>query len=135
MRKGFIVSGLLSAILLAACEGVPTAERSPITPTFKENVVLDGDLTKTLSNEGHPQFEGFIKNIGNKTVYNCAVEISCYYTYSKSPESLIDIAKGYPAENGDIPPGARVGFVAVASRLTSHSQIRETSVLITWFEK
>jgi len=86
-----------------------------------------------MTDYGCPQFEGYVKNIGNNTGYNCMVEIACFSDTAKT--TIIDTAKGFPADLGDIAPGIRAYFEAVAFDCKSHNQIKGTTVKITWLDR
>src|SRR4030042_4417500 len=107
---------LILCLLFFSCES-PTS--SPAEPAA--NMVLDGDFTKTMTSYDRPQFSGYVKNVGDGTGYNCMIEIHAYSDLSKV--TIIDTAKGFPAELGDIAPGQRAYFEAVFFNLTSLTQI------------
>jgi hypothetical protein len=131
MKKGFLVLGILLIIFLAeSCNETP---ETPSPPAKKANIVLDGDLQRTMTSYGCPQFEGYAKNTGNNTAYNCMVEIKCYSDTTKI--TIIDTASGFPSDLGDINPGQRAYFNAVAFKCNSHSQIVAYDVKITWLDR
>ena len=131
--KIFIFSALLFSILFSISCNSPTTPGIPYVPPKLANIVLDGELTKTMTDYGCPQFEGYVKNIGNNTGYNCMVEIACFSDTAKT--TIIDTAKGFPADLGDIAPGIRAYFEAVAFDCKSHNQIKGTTVKITWLDR
>jgi len=98
-------------VLLLSCD---------ILKTKKAEIVLDGNLQRTYTDYGTPRFEGHVKNIGNKTAYNCMVTIICYSDANKT--NIIDTAKGFPADLGDF-------------NCNSHDDIKSYDVEITWLEK
>ena len=114
---------LAGVLALAACQDMPTAPA-------RANLILDGSLDRTMTSYDRPQFEGYVKNVGNNAAHNCIVEIACYSGLGES--MLTDKAVGYPAGFGDIPAGDRVRFHAVTFVSTSHDQIRAIKVKITW---
>lgn len=99
----------------------------------RAQIVLDGDLQRTYTDYGSPQFEGYVKNIGTGTGYNCGVEITCYSDSGKT--TIIDTAKGFPADLGDIPPNTRAYFTAVAFECNSHDEIKAYDVKIDWLDR
>jgi hypothetical protein len=124
----------LTVFLLSSCDnGTPTAPYIPPPPLKKANIVLDGDLSRTMTSYGCPQFEGYVKNTGNNTAYNCMVEIKCYSDTNKV--TIIDTANGFPSDLGDINPVQRAYFDAVAFKCTSHNQIKSYDVKITWLDR
>jgi hypothetical protein len=135
MEKRIICGVLLCLVMLLfsiSCNS-PTAPSAPYVPPKKANIVLDGNLIKTMTDYGCPQFEGYVKNIGDNTGYNCMVEIACFSDANKT--TIIDTAVGFPADLGDIAPGIRAYFEAVAFDCTSHDQIKGTTVKITWLDR
>jgi hypothetical protein len=61
------------------------------------------------------------------------VEISCYSDTAKT--TIIDTAKGFPADLGDIPPNVRAYFYAIAFNLSSWEQIKAETCKITWLDR
>jgi len=126
MRTKILLVGLV-CLFLVACE-------SPFAPKEKKaNIVLDGTLQRTYTSYDSPQFEGYVKNTGNGTGYNCMVDITCYSDPNKT--TIIDNAHGFPADLGDIEPGQRAYFDAVAFDCNSHEEIKSYSVDITWLDR
>lgn len=101
-----------------------------ITVKARAIFVLDGNLKKTYTSYGSPRFEGYVKNVGNATGYNVMVEITCYSDENKT--TIIDVAKGFPANLGNIKPGKRAYFEAIAFDCDSHSEIKAIDIEITW---
>lgn len=137
-RWGVLVSVLFPvlAILFSISCNSPTAPSAPYIPYVPPklaNIVLDGSLIKTMTDYRRPQFAGYVKNIGDNTGYNCMVEIACFSDTAKT--TIIDTAKGFPADLGDIAPGIRAYFEAVAFDCSSHNQIKGTTVTITWLNR
>lgn len=108
----------------------------------RAKIVLDGELTAFFDEwGGHPAWRGFVKNTGDKTAYNCVVEIRCY----RENGGLIDIALGFPEAiidpvssgplYGAIKPGDRCPFEAVASHLESHEEIDHYKLKISWTDQ
>jgi len=95
-------------------------------------MVLDGDLQKTYTFSGTPRFEGYVKNIGNMTGHMVIVAISCYSDARKT--TIIDVAYAFPSNLGDIRPGQRVYFEAIASDVNSHDDIKAIDVKIDWVD-
>ena len=132
MRTKILILGLVCLLFFPYCN-------SPESPDVKEvikpkaNIVLDGSLLRTYTYYGSPQFEGYVKNIGNGTGYNCMVEIQCFSDPNKI--TIIDTANGFPADLGDINPGQRGYFDAVAFDCNSHNDIQSYSVKITWLDR
>ena len=127
--KFLILIGLL--VLLYSCQSEsPTA---PEPPKPQANIVLDGDFTKSMTSYDRPQFSGYVKNTGNATGYNCMIEIKAYPNSDKI--TIIDTAKGFPADLGDIGPGQRAYFEAVFFNLTSLNQIVAYDYKITWLDR
>ena len=132
MRNKILFLGLI-CLFLIACEKDKPFE-SPFSPQVKvAYIALDGMLSRTYTSYDTPQFEGYVKNTGTGTGYNCMVDITCYSDPNKT--TIIDNAHGFPADLGDIAPGQRAYFDAIAFDCTSHSQIQSYSVKITWLDK
>lgn len=96
-------------------------------------IVLDGNLVRSMTSYDCPQFEGFVKNTGNATGWNCMVTITCYSDLAKT--TIIDTAHGFPADLGDIPVGVRAYFRAVAFDCDSHNEIPAIDVKIEWLNR
>ena len=107
--------------------------KSIFGPDEKANIVIDGTLSINMTSYGCPVFEGFVKNIGEKTGYNCEVKIICYSDQSK--KNIIDTALGFPATLGDIKPGERKYFDAVCFKLNAISQIVAYDTEISWLDR
>jgi len=97
------------------------------------NLIVDGDFTRTMTIYNCPQYLGMVKNTGNNTAYNVMIDIQCFSDSGK--KTLIDTAKGFPGNLGDIAPGTRASFEAVAFNLNSWSQIQGEDYKITWLER
>lgn len=96
-------------------------------------LILDGGWTTSLTSYGSPQFVGYVKNTGNGTAYNASIEITCYSDTAKT--TIIDTATGFPANLGDIPPGARAYFEAISFNTNSHEDIKATDYTIDWLDR
>jgi len=130
MRNKILLLGLI-CLFLIACE---KPFESPFSPEVKVAYIrLDGALSRTYTSYDTPQFEGYVKNTGTGTGYNCMVDITCYSDPNET--TIIDNACGFPADLGDIRPGQRAYFDAIAFDCTSHSQIQSYSVKITWLDR
>lgn len=123
MKTKILLLGLLCLFLFQCKEAAEEVAQ----------IVLDGTLQRTYTDYGSPQFEGYVKNIGTGTGYNCGVEIACYSDTGKT--TIIDTAKGFPADLGDIPPGVRAYFNAVAFDCNSHDDIKAYDVKIDWLDR
>lgn len=134
-----ILCFLILLSILISCKGpttpeTPKAPEVPYVPPKKADIVLDGDLIKTMKfyiGLSYPQFEGYVKNIGNNAAYNCRVEIKCYSDIDKI--TILDTAYGYTSS--DINPGQRTSFAAIAYKCISHEQIKSYDVKITWLDR
>jgi len=120
---------LILCLLLFSCESSTTSP--PPEPAAK--IVLDGDFTKSMTSYDRPQFSGYVKNTGNATGYNCMIEIHAYSDSNKI--TIIDTAKGFPADLGDIGAGQRAYFEAVFFNLTSLDQIISDDYKISWLDR
>jgi len=120
---------LIICLFLFSCDNSTT---SP-PPEPAANIILDGDFTKSMTSYECPQFSGYVKNIGNATGYNCMIEIQACSDPNKI--TIIDTAKGFPADLGDIAPGQRAYFDAVFFNLTSLDQIASYTYKITWLDR
>jgi len=116
--------------LLATNEYGQAREGCTVTVNARAIFELDGSLKETYTSYGCPQFEGYVKNVGNATGYNVMVEITCYSDSNKT--TIIDVAKGFPADLGNIAPGQRAYFEAIAFDCDSHSEIKAIDIEITW---
>jgi len=116
--------------LLATNEYGHAREGCTVTVNARAIFELDGSLKKTYTSYRTPRFEGYVKNVGNATGYNVMVEITCYSDESKT--TIIDVAKGFPADLGNIAPGQRAYFEAIAFDCDSHSEIKAIDIEITW---
>ena len=115
---------ILLCLLLSSCD------------LFQEKVaemILDGPLQPTYTSYGTPRFEGYVKNIGTGTGYNCGIEITCYSDTAKT--TIIDTANGFPANLGNINPGQRAYFEAIAFNVNCHCDIKATDYSITWLDR
>lgn len=83
--------------------------------------IFDGNISRTMTSYGRPQFEGFLKNVGTKTGWNIMITFIAFSDAAKT--TIIDTALGFPASLADIAPGQRAYFDAVFFDLTSHTQI------------
>lgn len=104
-----------------------------ITVTARAVFELDGNLKRTYTSYHSPRFEGYVKNVGNATGYNVMVEITCYSDQNKT--TIIDSASGFPGNLGNIKPGQRAYFEAIAFDCDSHNEIKAIDVEITWLTK
>jgi hypothetical protein len=102
------------------------------TVTVKEIavLVLDGTPEKRMASYGRPYFDGYVKNIGLVTGYNCMIEFHAYSDTTRT--TIIDTASGFPANLGNIAPGQRAHFEAIFFNLTSWDQIKSWDYIITW---
>ncbi len=134
MNKHFVLA-VVACLVLISCQQTTTTPDPYEEPIIVKaaNMVLDGDFTKTMTSYGCPQFAGYVKNIGNATGYNCMIKINCYSDLGKT--TIVDVASGFPADLGDIMPGQRAYFDAVAFDLSSHGQIKAISHKITWLDR
>lgn len=123
MRTKILLAGLL-CLLLVSCKALEKKVAE---------IVLDGQLQRTYTDFNSPQFEGHVKNIGTGTGYNCGVTITCYSDTGKT--NIIDTANGFPANLGDIAPGQRAYFDAVAFACESHDDILAYDVSIDWLDR
>lgn len=125
MKKGFfwVMVFLCITLILGSCK-----QEAKVA-----NLVVEGDFTRTMTSYGCPEYLGMVKNTGNNTAYNVMIEIQCFSDSGK--KTLIDTAKGFPAELGDIPPDTRASFEAVAFKLSSWDQIKGEDYKITWLER
>lgn len=96
-------------------------------------LVLDGNWQRTYTSYRSPQFEGYVKNIGNRTAHNASIDITCYSDVGKT--TIIATVTGYPADLGDIPPDARAYFDAVCFTVSSHDDIKATDYTIDWLDR
>ncbi len=96
-------------------------------------VELDGELTRFIYLD-HPAWKGCVKNRGEKTAWNCMVEIRCYGENGVQ----IDVAEGFPdtdRRDSSLLAGERADFKAIAWHLSSHEQIEHYNVIIRWSDK
>ena len=102
------------------------------TVTVKEIavLVLDGSPKKKMTTFDCPYFDGYVKNIGQVTGYNCMIEFHAYSDTER--HTIIDTASGFPANLGNIAPGQRAHFEAIFFDLTSWDQIKSWDYEITW---
>ena len=87
------------------------------------------EFKRTYTTYGTPRFEGYVKNVGTDTGYNVKVAIVCY---SDLLITIIDVAYAFPADLGNIAPGQRAYFEAIAFNCSSHDDIKSYEVTITW---
>lgn len=124
---------VLFFLILVACEkGI----ESPYSPDRKAYMVLDGALNGGYLGDDLWGFNFYIKNVGRGTGYDCKVEIQCFSDANKT--TIIDTAHGVPVTFlilGDIVPGQRVRFEAVAFNADSIADLTYTSVEITWKDR
>ena len=92
-----------------------------------------GTINRKMTSYGCPVFEGYVKNNGDNTAYNAAITIYCYGDTAKT--ILIDTAWDYLADGNDIQPGVKTPFRAIAFDLSSHNQIKATTIELDWLEK
>ncbi len=134
MRTKILALGLVCFFIFTHCNSPASPDiEEAIKPIPKANIVLDGELIRGYGNYGLLGFNGYVKNIGNGTGYNCMVDISCYSDASKT--TIIDNAHGFPADLGDIAPEIRAYFEAIAFEADSMADITYTSVKITWLDR
>ena len=130
MRKKAARIATLAVILIAGT----AACKSTFAPQIQTgSLVLDGSMTHSMTTYGCPEFLGNVKNSGNKTVYNAKIEVTCYSDTGK--RNIIDIASAFPASLGDIKPGQRASFGAVAFKLKSWDEIKAYEHRITWLDR
>lgn len=127
MRKTTVIIALL-CLACFSCEDSSTGSNSKTA-----NMVLDGSWTQGMTSYGRPVFNGYVKNTGNGTGYNCGIDIQCFSDSGK--KTIIDTASGFPADLGDIAPGQRATFEAVCFKLTSWEQIKSTDYKIDWLNR
>ena len=134
MRAKILALGLACLFIFAYCESPVSPEPPEIKP--KAYIVLDGALNGGYTTFlGQPALgvNGYVKNTGNGTGYDCVVEIKCFSDSSKT--TIIDTAYGFPANLGNIDPGQRAFFEAIAFEAESMQDITYTSVDITWKDR
>lgn len=125
MKKGLMLAALVCLAFLSGCKNIfgPDAAK----------VVIDGPVSINMETYGCPVFQGWVKNTGGKTAYNCLVKFIVYSDAAK--KNIIDSASGFPANLGDIAVGARTYFEAVCFKLTAISQIVAYDTEISFLEK
>jgi TRAP-type C4-dicarboxylate transport system permease large subunit len=123
---------ILVALAVCLCLAFPSC-KGIFTPDEKGNIVIDGALSINMTSYGRPEFDGFVKNTGNKTSYNCKVTIIVYSDTAK--RNIIDTALGFPATLGDIKPGERKFFDAVCFSLNAVAQIVAYETEISWLDR
>lgn len=77
---------------------------------------------------GSCRITGTIKNVGNKTGYNVMIEFQAY----SANDIIIDTARGFPADLGNIPVGVSAAFEAVFFDLYNWNVIAKVTYEITW---
>jgi len=110
--KRYLMPLLVSMFCMAFC-----IQCDKITESNNKSakIILDGQLVEGFTNYDSPKLSGTVKNVGNATGYNCMVEITAY-----SGNIIIDVAKGFPADLGDIPVGAKAAFDAIFFDINTH---------------
>jgi len=124
--------GLICLLFFPYCKSPESIDIEEIIKP-KANIVLDGELNGGYFGNSMWGFSGYVKNTGDGTGYNCMVDITCYSDENKT--TIIDNAHGFPADLGDIKPGQRAYFEAIAFKAKSMDDIRYTSVKITWLNR
>ncbi|NQT79218.1 MAG: hypothetical protein HQ555_02345 [Candidatus Aminicenantes bacterium] len=133
MRAKILLLGLICLFIFSFCKSPADPEIEEIIKP-KANIVLDGELNGGYHVSSNLWgFTGYVKNNGNGTGYNCMVEIQCFSDSNKT--TIIDTAFGFPADLGDIGPGIRAYFEAIAFNAKSMQDITFTSVKITWLDR
>lgn len=135
MRTKVLTLGLICFFVFAYCNS-PADPGIEETVKPKANIVLDGLLEGGyfgLNGSYMLGFHGYVKNTGNGTGYNCMITIHCYADAEKT--TIIDTAHGFPADLGDIPPGIRAYFEAMAFEAKTMADITHTSYKITWLDR
>lgn len=125
-RKATVL--IVCLALLGACKENILSEQKKTA-----NIVLDGNWTQGMTSYGRPVFNGYVKNTGNGTGYNCGIDIQCFSDVNK--RTIIDTASGFPADLGDIAPGQRAAFEAVCFKVASWADIKATDYKITWLDR
>ena len=97
------------------------------------NLIIVGEVERGYTDYNRPYYSGTVKNEGNNTVYNAAIEFTIYETSAKV--HIIDTAWDSLASLSDIAPGETTGFEAVAFDLDSTDQLDHYEVEITWLER
>jgi len=135
-KAKILILGLI-CLFFISCQETPTTpdipEYTPPAPTISADLRLVGVLRRTYTSYGTPRFEGYVRNFGNGTGYNCMVEITCYSDENK--KTIIDTANGFPANLGNIKPTQKAYFEAIAFDCESHDQIKSYDVEITWLNR
>jgi hypothetical protein len=127
MKRLFVLTAIVYMLLsLALCKSI-------FGPDAAAKIVIDGQLSINLTSYGCPVFQGWVKNTGEKTAYNCMVKVIVYSDSAK--RNIIDSGSGFPANLGDITPGTRAYFEAVCFNLSAVSQVIAYDTDITWLER
>ena len=121
MKRTIYVSFVVGFFLLSCQKSTEPSKPAPA------NIVLDGGLSASMTSYSKPQLSGLVKNIGATAGYNCGVEIAAYKN-----NIIIDVANGFPANLGDIPPGDRASFSAVFFNLALHSDYDRYTTKVTF---
>ncbi len=131
--KVFIVG--LICVLLISCDYLfsPDNENNGSNETGVASMALDGSLAESTTAQGNPKFSGFVKNTGERTVYNVKVEITMFSDAARTNQ--IDKAETFVANKGDIAPGERAAFEIVSQNVSSHDLIKGTTTKITWLNR
>jgi len=135
MRAKILILGLICLLFFPYCKSPASVDIEEIIEP-KANIVLDGELNGGYGTFGGYYglgFNGYVKNIGDGTGYNCMVEIQCFSDSNKI--TIIDTAFGFPADLGDIKPGQRAYFEAISFKAKTMGDITYTSVKITWLNR
>jgi len=74
---------------------------------------------------------GKVKNIGNATGYNVMITFQAY----SSGNVIIDTAKGFPADLGNIPVGVKAEFEAIFFETYDWNKIAKVTYEISWLTK
>ncbi len=121
------IISIFIVLLILSCE-------NPNESKNEAKIVLDGELDTMSYYDPYYGggliifFNGFVKNIGDAVGYNCTVEI----TSLDENNIIIDVAKGSPADGGDIGILERVAFTASCTKLDSLEQVNRKEIFIDY---
>jgi hypothetical protein len=121
MKKLFLI--LILCLAAFGCESL-------VGPSRRAELVLSSPIKWGFSPFLHPQFEGYVKNIGSASAYGAAITISCYKDEAKA--NLAAKIRGELYGGRRIEPTAEVSFRVIVEDLISRDIIRAVDTEITW---